>query len=131
MSGRSALLLGVLLVAPLSLASTTTPGAQAPATASASRQSPALPHPETGRPLIRNFPPSEYGGGAQNWAFVQDRRGILYVGSANGILEYDSTSWRRIELPNRSTVRSLAQDSNGRIYAGGVSDFGYLDPDAT
>ncbi len=26
--------------------------------------------------------------------------------------------------------RSLAQDSNGRIYAGGVSDFGYLEPDA-
>lgn len=118
---RSAILLTGLLFA----ATVSTPRAQSPAAA------PVLPHPETGRPLIRNFPPAEYGGGGQNWAVVQDRRGILYVGSGNGILEYDGASWRRIELPNRSTVRGLAQGPDGRIYVGGVSDFGSLEPDAT
>ena len=88
-----------------------------------------VPRSQIGRPLIDNFTPADYGGGAQNWAIVQDRRGILYIGSTNGIIEYDGVSWRRIGLPGRSTVRSLAQSTDGRIYVGGVSEFGYLESD--
>jgi len=84
---------------------------------------------EVGRPIIRNFSPEEYGGGTQNWAIVQDHRGMLYVGSANGVLEYDGVAWRLILTPNQGTVRSLAVADTGRIYAGAVSEFGYLEPD--
>ena len=35
-----------------------------------------------------------------------------------------------IETPTIDTVRSLDIDANGRIYAGSVSEFGYLAPDA-
>jgi signal transduction histidine kinase/CheY-like chemotaxis protein len=85
--------------------------------------------PEEGRPFIRTYRPFEIGGGDQNWAIVQDPRGIIYVGSTNGVLEFDGASWRLIETKAGGTVRSLAIDDAGRIYAGSVSDFGYLRPD--
>ncbi|MGQ0735639.1 MAG: GAF domain-containing protein, partial [Acidobacteriota bacterium] len=84
---------------------------------------------EEGRPFIRHIPPSDYGGGGQNWAIVQDQRGLLYVGSSGGVLEYDGVSWRLLETPARQTVRSLAIDAANRIYVGSVGDFGYLAPD--
>ncbi len=87
-------------------------------------------HPEEGRPFVRAYGPEELGGGAQNWAIVQDRRGVLYVGSAAGVLEFDGAAWRLIEPPRPSTIRSLAIDAQGRIYVGAVGDFGYLHPDS-
>ena len=106
-------------------------------TATAFAQTPPAPsappigrHPEAGGLLIRDYPPDSYKGGAQNWALLQDQRGVIYVGSTNGLLEYDGVTWRKILTPTRSTIRSLAQDSGGRIYAGAVGDLGYLEADA-
>ena len=86
-------------------------------------------HPEEGRPFIRSYRPQEVAGDGQNWATAQDARGVIYVASGAGILEYDGATWRLIETPTLDTVRSLDIDDNGRIYAGSVSDFGYLAPD--
>jgi len=85
-------------------------------------------HPEAGRTIIRNYPPEAYDGqqGGQNWAILQDSRGVLYVGSTGGLLEYDGVTWRLILTPTRTTVRSLGMDAAGRIYAGAVGDLGYL-----
>lgn len=80
--------------------------------------------------FIRNYSSKEYKAGIQNWAIAQDKRGILYVGNSDGILEYDGASWRKIRTGNRTTARSLAVDDNGRIYVGGKSEFGYLEPDS-
>ncbi len=88
-------------------------------------------HPEEGRPFIRSYRPAELGGDFQNWAIVQDRRGVIYVGSQSGVLEFDGVAWRLIETPTLDTVRSLAIDDTGRIYAGSVGELGYLAPDAT
>ncbi len=106
-------------------------------TATALAQTPAAPqpvpagrHPEAGGLLIRNYPPEAYDGGPQNWALLQDARGVLYVGSTNALLEYDGVTWRKITTPSRSTVRSLAADATGRIYVGSVGDLGYLETDA-
>jgi signal transduction histidine kinase/CheY-like chemotaxis protein/ligand-binding sensor domain-containing protein len=96
----------------------------APAPANASSR-----HPEEGRPFIRGYRPQEVAGDGQNWAIAQDARGVIYVGSSAGILEYDGAAWRLIETPTLDTVRSLDIDASGRIYAGSVSDFGYLAPD--
>ncbi len=94
-----------------------------------SAQGPRGPeHAEAGRPIIRSFSPEEYGGGAQNWAIIQDHRGLLYVGGTNGVLEYDGVTWRLILTPNQGTVRSLAIDGDGRIWAGAVNDLGHLEP---
>ncbi|HSK14150.1 MAG TPA: hypothetical protein VK907_13110, partial [Phnomibacter sp.] len=86
-------------------------------------------HFELGKPVITNWPPKAYEAQPQNWAIVQDDRGVMYFGNGNGILEYDGVSWRLIELPNKNTCRSLAKDAKGRIFAGGVGIFGYLAPD--
>ena len=125
---RLLLVAGAIVCAPGHAALQTPPPA-GPAPAAAP---PAVTrHVEEGRPLVRIYPPSEYGGGPQNWAIVQDARGVIYAGSGGGLQEYDGVSWRLIETPKRTTVRSLAIAEDGRIYVGAVSDLGYLAPDAT
>lgn len=99
----------------------TVPGASAPD---------ILYSAETGAPLIRNFPPTEYNGAVQNWVTVQDRRGVIYVGNVeDGVLEFDGIRWRRIPTTNRTVVRSMAVADDGRIYVGALGEVGYLAPD--
>jgi signal transduction histidine kinase/CheY-like chemotaxis protein/ligand-binding sensor domain-containing protein len=86
---------------------------------------------EVGRPFITVYGSKEYGGHFQNWAFAQDQRGIMYVGNGSGLLEFDGVSWRLIDVANKSFIRSLAIDENGRIYDGSDGDFGYFAPDAS
>ena len=108
---------------------------QVPATAPASGQAgetPAAPaprDPEAGGLLIRHYPPEAYEGGGQNWALLQDARGVIYVGSTSALLEFDGVTWRRIQTPTKTTIRSLAADANGRVWVGAVGDLGYLEPD--
>ncbi|MGH8240063.1 MAG: hypothetical protein ACREXP_24040, partial [Steroidobacteraceae bacterium] len=86
---------------------------------------------EAGAPLSRTFAPTEYGGSAQNWAVVQDLRGVIYVGNTeDGVLEFDGSRWRRIPVDNGGPVLSLAVDASGRVYVGGVGEVGYLAPDS-
>lgn len=84
-----------------------------------------------GTPYIRNFAPEEYGAPAQNTAVIQSPSGITYFGNENGVLEFDGRNWALIPLPNGSYVRSLAIDSGGTAYVGGVGEFGFLAADAS
>jgi signal transduction histidine kinase/CheY-like chemotaxis protein/ligand-binding sensor domain-containing protein len=84
---------------------------------------------EAGMPFVTWFSPQEYGGTAQTWSFAQDDRGLLYVGSGSGVMEYDGTSWRAIATPHSSVVRSVVKGPGGRIFVGESGDFGYLQPD--
>jgi signal transduction histidine kinase/CheY-like chemotaxis protein/ligand-binding sensor domain-containing protein len=117
---RSAAVAAICLLTAAVLAQT-----PAPAPAQTGR------HPEAGGLLIRSYPPEVYDGGAQNWALLQDQRGVIYVGSTSSLLEYDGVTWRKISTPTRTTNRSLAADANGKIYVGVVGDRGYLETDAT
>ncbi|TXK28402.1 hypothetical protein FVR03_20900 [Pontibacter qinzhouensis] len=83
-----------------------------------------------GIPTIRNYTQKDYKAASQNWAIVQDHRGVMYFGNNSGILEFDGNYWNVIALANRTNVRSLAIDKKGRLYVGGQDDFGYLVPDA-
>jgi len=85
---------------------------------------------EAGYPTIVNHTPNEYGGGTQNWAITQDERGVVFVGNNSGLLEYDGQTWRLHTVPNRTPVRSLATDGQGKLYAGAVGELGYFTPDA-
>ncbi|NOY05168.1 MAG: response regulator [Chlorobi bacterium] len=81
---------------------------------------------------MRNYTPLQYGAHSQNWAIVQDRRGVMYFGNTSGILEYDGVTWRKIALHGSARiVFSLAIDSSGVIYAGSFNELGYLAPDST
>ncbi len=82
-----------------------------------------------GIPFFKNYSPKEYNASEQNWAAVQDLRGVMYFGNNdNGVLEYDGNSWNQIPISNNSIVRSLACDNKGRVYVGAVGEFGYLKP---
>lgn len=82
----------------------------------------------SGLPLIRYIPPKEYGASGQNWAVVQDRRGLIYVGNTEGLLEYDGVTWRLYPVPN-GIVRSMTVNNAGVIFVGGIDEFGYLQTD--
>ncbi len=81
----------------------------------------------TGLKYFKNYTPQEYNGHNQNYAVLQDKRGIIYVANNSGIKEFDGVSWRQINVPNLM-VRSLALDETGIIYIGGNDEFGYLTP---
>jgi signal transduction histidine kinase/streptogramin lyase len=85
-----------------------------------------------GLPFLRSFRAGEeYMGHVQNWAIVQDQRGVMYFGNTNGVMEYDGHDFRMIPLSNGSIARSLALAADGTIYVGGVGDLGYLAPDSS
>ncbi|MBL8176536.1 MAG: hypothetical protein JNK48_17805, partial [Bryobacterales bacterium] len=89
----------------------------------------AAVHSEAGHFLIQKYESKAYSASPQNWAVVEDKRGFLLVGNNEGLLEFDGVQWRRIALPNRSAVRSLAVDASGRVFVGGQGIAGYLAPD--
>jgi len=82
-----------------------------------------------GKPLIQNYEPARYKAQTQNWAIVQDDRGVIYVGNNDGVLEYDAHEWRLIATKNKTVARSLA-NYKGKVYVGAVGDIGFLAPDS-
>jgi signal transduction histidine kinase/CheY-like chemotaxis protein/HPt (histidine-containing phosphotransfer) domain-containing protein len=87
--------------------------------------------PETGKYVFQRYSIDQYNASPQNWAIAQDRRGIMYFGNTEALLEFDGQSWRSIGLPNSSIVRAVAVDTSGTVYVGGVGIFGRLKPDQT
>ncbi len=86
---------------------------------------------QAGIPFMASWDYRDYGAHSQNWAIVQDPRGIIYVGNGNGVLQYDGGDWRVIPVANSSIVRSLAVDLSGTVYVGAVGELGVLRPDDT
>ena len=78
-----------------------------------------------GTPLIQHFSPKQYNGHPENWVIVQDKRGILYVGNQSGVLEYDGSKWKLIEVPG-TAVKAIGKGRDGVVYLGTATDFGYL-----
>ena len=85
---------------------------------------------EIGRPFITSYYPDETNGDYQTWAATQDQRGVLYFGNGIGVLEYDGSNWRLIEIDKKNMIRSMDIDKQGRIYVGSIAEFGYLQPDS-
>lgn len=84
---------------------------------------------EAGKPIITTYNCINIGVNSQSWDFVKDSRGIIYVGSAPGVFEFDGSTWRSIPTINNTHARSLAIDKNDRVYVGASGDFGYLASD--
>lgn len=85
---------------------------------------------ELGRYPIHNFNHRDYSGHSQNWAIVQDPRGLIYVANNKGVIEYDGSDWRHISI-NGALSRCLDIDNEGRIWVGGQDELGYLAADST
>ncbi|MEM7583241.1 MAG: ATP-binding protein [Acidobacteriota bacterium] len=96
----------------------------------ANESAPQASPQEIGLPLLIAFDSRTYGAHSQNWAAVQDDRGVMYFGNGDGVLRFDGVEWQTVEVANASIVRSLAKDADGRIYVGAVNELGYLESDA-
>jgi len=81
-----------------------------------------------GLPDIVNYSKHAYGGGLQNWDIQQDKNGIVYVANNEGLLSYDGNTWNLYPLPNKTIVRSVEIDADGKIYVGGQDELGYFSP---
>lgn len=83
---------------------------------------------ETGIIYSKHFSPKEYKTTAsQNWGGLQDNFGVIFFCNGDGVLSYDGKTWSLTETPTQSVVRSMAIDSEGKIFVGALDDFGYLD----
>jgi len=85
---------------------------------------------EMGLPFITSYKASDYDGESQNWAFMQDDDGIIFIANTIGFIEYDGVSWRHFKPENDGLPISLAKDKNGIIYAGGTGFIGRLITDS-
>lgn len=81
---------------------------------------------DKGKPFSRYFSPKEYNGDTQNWGILHDKNGLLHVANQRGILQYDGSTWTTIPIPDKKTVRSLALDSSNHVWAGAISEVGYV-----
>jgi len=80
-----------------------------------------------GSPLVQTYTKSDYKAGNQNWSIATGKDGLMYIANAEGLLVFDGQYWTLHQLPNKSTVRSVAADTagTGRVYVGGLAEFGY------
>lgn len=91
-----------------------------------SSQGQITPALEIGTPFTQNFTPEDYQASSQNWDFVQDSLGLIYIANGRGLLIYNGESFDLLKMPQGQSVRSVAIDGRNRIYCGGGGYFGYL-----
>jgi signal transduction histidine kinase/ligand-binding sensor domain-containing protein len=84
-----------------------------------------------GMPFITSYKAADYNGESQNWAFVQNDDGIMFIANTIGFIEYDGVSWRHFKPDNDGIPLSFAKDKTGRIYSGGTGFIGELKSDST
>lgn len=81
--------------------------------------------------FILNFDKSNYGKGAQTWQIVPYDNNWVYFANRNGMAQFDGNGWKVFPLNNASDVRSVMVSADRkRIYAGGINEFGYFEPEA-
>lgn len=84
---------------------------------------------KSGYPFITNYSPKDYNAHNENWQSIINKNGLLYVANTSDyILEYDGVNWNKIKT-DKATNYSIANDTNGVIYVGGIGDFGRILPD--
>ncbi len=86
----------------------------------------------TGSPFLRTWLADDYGASPENFCVLQHpRTGLIYVGNASGVLEFDGVRWRLIDSSDRDgEVTSLCVDRRGRIWGFGRTKIIRLEPDA-
>jgi len=89
---------------------------------------PAFGQSTIGLPAIRNFPITEYHAATEVWGIGEDAYGRLYFANNDGLLTYDGNYWHLYALPNKAAIKSLAIDTEGRIFVGGADEIGYFQP---
>jgi signal transduction histidine kinase/DNA-binding response OmpR family regulator len=86
-------------------------------------------HPEAGRPVFRDFRPTDYRGHPQVFEITQGPDGFIYVANQEGILEFDGARWTHCPGPGAQFTRVRAAP-DGKIWAGGTDAFGFYQRNA-
>ncbi|MDX1629778.1 MAG: triple tyrosine motif-containing protein, partial [Fulvivirga sp.] len=76
--------------------------------------------------IVKNFNSGDYEAAAINYTGLVGIDGYYYFANENGVLKYDGSRWELINIKNYKAAFSLAQDSTGKIYVGGLGEIGYL-----
>lgn len=72
-----------------------------------------------------NYTRHVYKAGNQNWDLQQHDNGWIYVANNKGLLEFDGMEWNTYPIHNAKT-RAVKVGHDGRIYIGGMEQFGYF-----
>lgn len=76
---------------------------------------------------VTNYSRRDYKAGNQNWMITQHPNGWIYFANNKGLVEYDGVSWNTYSIHNAKT-RAVKVGTDGRIYVGGLGQFGYFVP---
>lgn len=79
--------------------------------------------------VVVNYTRYQYKSGSQNWMMEQHPNGWFYFANNKGVLEFDGVNWNTYSIHN-AKVRAVRAGANGRLYVGGLSQFGYFEPNA-
>ncbi len=79
-------------------------------------------------PLLKNYSPFVYNGDNQIWSIVQDKKGVIYFGATDGLIEYNSLNWTKYSITDlKKPVLSAVIDDKSTIYIGSENEFGYME----
>ena len=85
--------------------------------------------PESGRPIVRDFRPTEYLGHPQIFSVAQGADGFIYMANVQGIVQYDGIRWTHHPAPLTFTYR-VTVTPDGKIWTSSFDEIGYFEPDA-
>ena len=77
---------------------------------------------ELGQAYIQTYHPGQYSYVNHYNSVTQDDKGFLYIGSQNGILRFDGTFWKHLNIPGDFQLSSNSQG----VYGFSNDQFGYL-----
>lgn len=78
---------------------------------------------------VTNYTRHTYKAGNQNWSIQQHENNWIYVANNKGLLEFDGVEWNTYPIHNAKT-RAVKAGHDGRIYIGGMGQFGYFIPNS-
>lgn len=91
-----------------------------------------IPFPIFGQGFFASeyYSSEEYDFHFQNWEIKQDSNGFLLIGNGNGISIFEGREWLNLHIGETGRGTSFLRSEEGRFYASGQYDFGYLVSDS-
>jgi|TARA_R100000541_G_scaffold49839_5_gene56994 hypothetical protein len=80
--------------------------------------------------VSKYYSPKEYRAHQQIWDIKQDSNQIIYFAQGEGLTFFDGNSWESIHIGERGRGTALFLSKEGKFYASGQYDFGYIDADS-
>ncbi|MGM0477860.1 MAG: two-component regulator propeller domain-containing protein [Bacteroidota bacterium] len=79
-----------------------------------------------GTPSITNYSPRDYLANPVIFDIFQGANGLLYFANQRGLIEYDGVTWRLIDTPKNSQIRTIAPFNENDFLVGTESGLGLI-----